>query len=303
MLHYAFCLSNDSEYIKKIIAGYNKEKYIQYTFWGNESLQTEFWNSISSNSLLSKPKLILIRNAHKIVKEEYLAIERFLIHSESIFCVFAIEQDTIPSHIQSSQLYSYAVENKQIHKQIAITKKTISQYIKDYCNANGYEIEQQALAYLREILPCTLSAIHNECNKYMLYAETKKIDINIVKDVTSYQTEYSIWQFIDEILGGRDITSIWNTILEQCSFFTISAMLQRELRIAGAILSNDTLSLQPYLLEKKQRIAKQLQYKGIAQIFTILLEMEHKIKSGEITESQALEYSICYIPYIIYNSK
>ena len=76
-------------------------------------------------------------------------------------------------------------------------------------------------------------------------------------------------------------------------------MLQRELRIAGALLCNDSISIQPYLKEKKQKIAQRLKYTGIATIFTLLAETEYKIKSGEITESQALEYIICYIPYIV----
>ena len=299
MNNYAFCVCTDSEYIKNIVQGYNRETYIQYTFWGNESLQGDFWNSISSNSLLSKPKLLLIRNAHKICKEEYIEIESFLLRNESIFCIFAIEQESIPSYIQSSQLYSNAEREKQIHKQIALTKKNIIQYTKEYCKKKGYTIDHQALSYIREVLPCTLSAIHSECDKYMLYSDSNTIDIDIVKATTSYQIEYNIWQCIDDILWGRDITTIWKTLLEESSYFTISSMLQRELRIAGALLCNDSISIQPYLKEKKQKIAQRLKYTGIATIFTLLAETEYKIKSGEITESQALEYIICYIPYIV----
>ena len=299
MNNYAFCLCIDPEYSKQIIKKYNQNNYIMYVFWGNEILQREFWDSISCNSLLSKPKMIFIRATQKISKEDYLTIENRVLHNNSIFCLFSIEQETIPSHICESILYKTAEESGQIHKQKTITRKNIVQYIKEYCQEKGFSIEQQALKYICDLLPCTLSSIHNECNKYMLYSENNYIDINTVIETTSYHAEYTIWQFIDAIFNGEDIISLWHALLEQNSFFTISSMLQRELRIAGGLLSKESIPIQSFLKDQKSKRAKQLGYEGIAEIFLLLSGIEQKIKSGEITENQGLEYIICYIPYIV----
>lgn len=302
-VHYAFCLSQESEYIKDTIKKYNHDKYIQYTFWANEILSQEFWNSISSNSLLSKPKLLILRNSHKLSKEEYLLIEESVLINNDIFILFAIEQENIPSYIEQSVLFRHAKESRRVHKQELITRKNIIQYIEKYCKDKGFSLETKALIFLKDIIPCNLSAIQSECDKFILSSMNNTITLDIVKQTISYTLEHSIWHCLEQIVKGENILLVWNSLTENHSFFTVSAILQRELRLLGALLCEEEISLPHYIVEKKQVLSKKIQLKGITALFNTLSSMEYNIKIGNITEQEALEYTLCTLPYIIYNNK
>lgn len=299
--NYAFCICSESEYILSVLEQYNSSSYIQYTYWCNESIPSSLWRSIGGASLLSKPILVLLRNAHKLHKEDYRAIALAVHSNRAIFCLFVLEQEHIPSYIESSSLYKEAQAHGNIHTQVALTRKTLGKYIQTYCTQHGYTIDEQALAYIQDILPCTVSAIHNELSKLMLSSLSScHIDYDTVVSSTSYAKEHTIWYCIEQILRGGDITEIWLSLIADISFFSLSAMLQRELRIAGALISGDPISLPQYLMKGKQSLAKILHYKGIAMVYTTLLTLEGKIKNGAISEEQAIEYMICFISYTIH---
>ncbi|MBR6779133.1 MAG: DNA polymerase III subunit delta [Clostridia bacterium] len=179
-----------------------------------------------------------------------------------------------------------------------LDREDITKYILNYFAKNGVSVQEQALDYIIDACDMNMAKIVNELAKLSAYAhDTKVVDITTATNLIADTTEYVIFMLTNAI-DSKDYTKYQKVLHEMSksqSMNEIFAYMGKYFRRMQYIaLSKDDLelstilNLKPYAIKMSRQAIAKNGIKYYLSLYQKYVELDYKIKSGNITASNAL---------------
>lgn len=181
-----------------------------------------------------------------------------------------------------------------------LDRKDINNYILNYLSKLQLSIREQALDYLVDSCSSDMAKINNELNKIVSYSLGENIDVidlNLVTNIVSYSNEYVIYMLTNAI-DNKDYTT-YQKIINQMNksqsaseIFSYLGKYFRRMQYISIDKQDDELTkilnIKPYAIKmSRQHIAKN-GIKYYINLYQKYVDLDYKIKSGEISAKNAL---------------
>ncbi|GAB7078533.1 DNA polymerase III subunit delta [Megalodesulfovibrio paquesii] len=294
----------------------------RHVFWGEEGLGERFWSLLTLENLLGTSRLLVIRHAEKLKAEAWHHLNAALNRcSSQAFPLFCLEADwdrgkpKLPEQLKEFRgkpplpCWTLAVERGWSWQSPGLSPNDVTRRLQDWAKAEGLGLAPGAIQALQAVLPLNASALEGELEKLRLAARAAAVAEDgsapvptITPEMAAlvHETaEFDLFAFLEMVQrgGGAKAVSMWKHVLEsalggQSITFGVLAVTARELRTLWQIRHGESVSLPPFILNKKEPLARRLAPAVLAQGLELLHETERSIKSGEKDESQALELLI-----------
>jgi len=144
-----------------------------------------------------------------------------------------------------------------------------------------------------------LSVIDHELDKLALFAEDRPLTASLIDEVVAVSREAQIFKFLDA-LGAKDLLGAvahlrtllsYNEKAGQVIYITSRYFLQLItlylMRATGAS-TREIKQLGIYYIGKKYEMLNNFKIKELYEVFKLLYEMDHSLKSGLISDQDAL---------------
>ena len=277
-----------------------QNKVEKHVFWPDELADSKFWNTLTLQTLIPTPKLIIVRAAHTILAADWKKISSAVgVPRNAILPVFFLESAwekgtaKIPAHITKLKCFEFAKKKNWKYDNIGINDNNISNYLVQEGKKVGLQFDRDTLNMLRETTIPDSLFIQNLFSQLSLFAEDGKITPQVISQVTAYAPEMVIFDLIRD-MENANFSNIWQRLaLEndkgESFLFPLISLLARDARILWQANAGENPYLHPSIKEIKTRKAKKLGFSGIAEIFRIVLDADFSVKSGRNDPLQALE--------------
>lgn len=179
-----------------------------------------------------------------------------------------------------------------------LDRADIQKYVMNYLYKLNTSIEERALDFLIDATNGDMQKIVNELGKLSAYAiEDKVITLNTVTNLVSESQEYVIYMLTNAI-DNKDLTAYQKMITNMSksqSVQEIYSYMGRYFRrmMYIAINKNDDelskiLSIKPYAIKVARQNVKKNGVKFYVNLYNKYVDLDYKIKSGEISPKNAL---------------
>ncbi|THB67901.1 MAG: DNA polymerase III subunit delta [Desulfovibrio sp.] len=282
--------------------GMGQTSYERRVFWGEEGLPPAFWEGLTLQSLMGAPKLLVVRQANKLLAEHWRNLvphlSRFHEQAWPMFCLeveYKRNQPSVPKHITKHKFWTFAHKQGWVWQSPGLDARGLREMISAWAKAKGLTLERGVLDTLVEALPLNAAAVHQELAKLELAAQSNGAVDQRIAALVSFTPDMDVFAFIDALQRGTTPSETWRKILksqlsgeEMC--FSFLAMVLREARILWQLLFREGgVRLPQRVLTAKQNLAKRLGPAKLARIWDLAWEAELGVKSGERSTDQALE--------------
>lgn len=313
-----FCICPDPELIKRQIKEQLNacgSKWKQKFFWADEELPADFWESLTLSGLLPENRAVILRRAENLLAEDW---KKFLpvlsSYHPRIWPFFCLEKEwsknkpSIPAVLTKQKFWQLAQQKKWIWQSPGLTRSHLPAYLQKWAQSRGLSFQQNALQTAASLLPLDCTALEKELGKLELLVQEEIGEKDL--EIISFQPEIDIFAFLQSLQHPKDSLKAWRKVLSNQIgssnelIFPFLGLVLREARILWQLLSGEDkqVRLPPQIKSSKKNLAQRLGKNKIAEIWTLILEAEAGIKSGERSPDQALEAFINGLMHLFHNS-
>lgn len=171
---------------------------------------------------------------------------------------------------------------------------SLRKWVKEHFWNHGYNISDDAVAYLLEVVGENQVMIENELNKLFIYEpDHKNISIRDLDILITNNVQSNIFNLLDNMFTdhGKMLKALENLFKLKEPEIKIIFMIIRDLRIILRIkwflkekYRDDKiaslLQIHPYVAEKKIELSRKLTFEDVFKYLKLFYEVEEKIKSG-----------------------
>ncbi len=304
---FTFCICPDSELIRSYISKQlqaRPETWKQKVFWGDEELTDSFWESFNLTDLFGECRAIVLRRANKLKTSDWKRFH-FVLNKfrKSVWPFFCLEGEwekgkpKIPAELKKQKFWKLAEKKGWIWQYPGIARQNLNKYLKDWAANRDIEISADVLAVAADILPLDAAHLKNELAKLELYvAEKKRIESRDLQ-VLALQPDMDIFSFLRSLQENADMVNVWKQVLQgQLGADSNMAMqflglLLREARVLWQLQhgEEDKVRMPGSAKSAKKKLAGKMGNQDVAGLWSLMLEAEYGIKSGEHSPEQAMD--------------
>lgn len=285
----------------------------EQVYWADEELPPAFWEDLTMQGLFSAPKAVILRQGNSLPAESWKKLSAALGKASSDTWPFMfIEVDfdkgrpKVPAHIQRLKCWEFAEKQNWIWSYGGLEQRNLPAFVRDEAKRRGLSFAPGAFEAILPKLPLDATALLLELDKLELAAgfsgnnaENAAGNVNKVigreqAALLVHEPDMDIFTFIRAVQESKNPAEVWRKLNRdelsgEGSVFSFQALMLREARILWQLLSNEPVSLPPSILPVKKRLAQNLGFNGLAQLWELAFEAERGIKSGERSPEQAHE--------------
>ncbi|EHJ48482.1 DNA polymerase III delta [Solidesulfovibrio carbinoliphilus subsp. oakridgensis] len=280
------------------------QQFVKEVFWGDEELSAPFWSALTVGSLFAGQRAVVVRRAEACPAELWpkltSALSGFNASVWPFFCLegpFDRKGPKIPKALADQPYFKVAGKRKWFLTVPGLTRRDMGPLLADWAARRRLAFEPGVAEGLAAALPPDLARADNELAKLELaLGERTTIERGDLAEV-SYHEGMDGFEFLDALAGGRDPASVWREIggkqlAGEEMIFPFLGLLLYEARIMWRIAAGEAgdVRLPPYVLQKKQALARRLGASGLTRLFEAAFAAEAGIKSGTRRPDQAMEY-------------
>ena len=277
-------------------------------FWGDSNLDNDFWECLGMQNLFGSGTLILLRNAQALPAEIWKKLSIALGQANpAVWVILCLEVEfergkpKIPAHISRLKAYEFARKQSWIWQNPGLDKAGVMQdYIREQAGKIGLKIPPLLLPELAELLPPDATAVKLELEKLNLLMHNESGESELKREHLALIGERAgadIYQVLRALQNNQNLTTVWAMVLASETgsandrmLFGFLGALVREARILWQLLFSENVYVPPGALNEKKALARKLGVRKLAELWELALEAEKGVKSGEVSEEQALEY-------------
>jgi DNA polymerase-3 subunit delta len=206
-----------------------------------------------------------------------------------------------------SRLYKWIQKNGYVAEFQYLKEEELKSWISDYLSKNKKTMDGVAIQMVMERTEGKLTAIENELQKLLLYAETRdQITVNDVKALVTEPVTNQIFRMISAISEGKpkvalkdyfDLLTLKESpmrilflIVREYNMIFRTKNLVQQGKSDGEIASR--LGVPPFAVKKYKATGKQHSYAELKTKLNQCAKMEKMVKSGEVNERIAIEMLI-----------
>lgn len=280
-----------------------KTAFAKEVFWGDEELGPAYWNALTVPSLLGGRRAVVLRRAEACPAEFWPrlapALRGFNDAVWPFFCLegpFDRKGPKLPKGLADQPFYKVAVKRKWLFSSPGLTRRDMGPRLSDWAAGRGLSLGPGVAEALAAALPPDLARADSELAKLELAlgdrTEIEQADLALL----TYHEGMDGFAFLDALASQRDPAAVWREICDkelagEEMIFPFLGLLLYEARTMWRIAAGEgaDIRLPPYVLEKKQAMARRLGAAGLARIFEAAFTAEAGIKSGARRPDQAME--------------
>jgi len=308
---FSFLLCPDPELIRQELEALVErhgegKKWDRRVYWADDELPDAFWQDLTIGDLMGTPRLVVVRRAHKFLKESWDKLSSVLSSfNGQIWPVFCLESEADkkgqlkPSAVLAKQKYWPVAEKRGwIWTHPGLTARTMPDFVTRFAKSRDLKAPEAVVRALAEALPQDAVGAKNELEKIALAAaQSGEISREHVA-LISHQADMDIFEFISSVMEGRSPERVWQKVFDNrlvsssdSIFFAFLALMVREARILWELDQGEKPSawVHPSAVQKKSALAKRLGPTRLARIWGLVLEAEFGVKTGQRTPEQAFE--------------
>ncbi len=274
--------------------------------WGDEELPGSFWSDLSIPDLMGTPRLVVVRRAHKFLKDTWDKLTPLLgSFNASIWPVFCLEAEADkkggpkpPAILTKTKFWPVADKRGWVWTSPGLTARGMTDYVRSFAAARGLTLGPGVERALCEALPQDALGAKNELDKLALAAGESRAVTREHLGAVSFQAEMDLFSFLASAVDGTRTQEVWQRIMDnrQVSstddiFFAFLALLQRDARQLWELAAGETPSswMPQNTRSAKTALAKRIGSAGVSRIWDLALEAEFGVKSGQRSPEQAFE--------------
>jgi len=272
-------------------------------FYGDKLTINEVINDFETLPLISKHKLVVIKEAEKIKKNEEKKLVNYFnkLSLKNKFSTLII-------------IYKEGKPNKELITEIkrvgvaanfsTTDKAKLPLWIKSKFNQSNKKITQEALFFLQSIVSSDLSRLFNEIEKIDIYTKDQKIiEKEDVMMTIGGSESVNIFKVLDSI-GDRDIKNAVEGMVKlnqsDLHYLSIFAMIYRQIKLilqTKLLLANGlnfkevekVLRLPYFVVEKMIKQSKKYTFKEICKSYELLNIADLEFKDSQKNPKIILE--------------
>jgi len=272
-------------------------------FYGDKLTTNEVLNDLETLPLISKHKLVVIKEAEKINKNEEKKLVNYFnkLSLKNKFSTLII-------------IYKEGKPNKELITEIkrvgvaanfsTTDKAKLPLWIKSKFNQSNKKITQEALFFLQSIVSSDLSRLFNEIEKIDIYTKDQKIiEKEDVMMTIGGSESVNIFKVLDSI-GDRDIKNAVEGMVKlnqsDLHYLSIFAMIYRQIKLilqTKLLLANGlnfkevekVLRLPYFVVEKMIKQSKKYTFKEICKSYELLNIADLEFKDSQKNPKIILE--------------
>ena len=316
---FTFCISPDPELIHDYIGRVLREQgeaWQRKTFWADEELPQEYWDAYLQGSLLEEKTALILRQAEQLTEKTWAKHRSLLARFRSaVWPFFCIEKEwnkgkpPALAGLTKQKFWALAQKRSWIWRHPGLDLRGQQDYIRGWLQQRGLEIDSRLLARASSLLPLEAAGLKNELAKLELAAgEGKRIQAHHLEAI-SFEQEMDIFGFLQALQSGGQELGLWKKVFQNRfeadgeMFLPFVHLLLREARILWQLAGRKAtqIALPPRAKKAKTDLAAGIGRARLAAIWSVLLEAETGLKSGEWTQGQALEMLVTKLRRIFQN--
>lgn len=314
-----FLICPDSELTRERIEGLSREfppesasaslmgapdSWSREAFWGDDGLPPRFWESLTLQDLLGKPRLIVVRQAHALPADDWKKLATALARpNDQAWAVFCLEGDfdqkgnpKIPKHISKHKFWDVANQRGWTWASPGLNPRSIRDHVARWASSRGLSFAPGALEAVSAAMPPDAMAVRRELEKIELAA----VDSVILPEhaaLSAHSEGLNIFAFISALQSGRAPVRVWEQVFadqgeSDGGVFRFLAMLMREARTLWKLAVGENVWVHSNDRAAKTNLARRLGTRGTGRIWDLAVEAELGIKSGRRKPDQAMEMLI-----------
>lgn len=289
----------------------------EQVYWADEELPPAFWEDLTLQGLFSAPKAVILRQGNLLPAESWKKLSAALGKASSDtwpFIFMEVDFDKgrpkVPAHIQKLKCWEFAEKQNWIWSYGGLEQRNLPAFVRDEAKRRGLSFAPGAFEAIITKLPLDATALLLELDKLELAAHFSgdssgnqagndtgtgnKVIGREQAALLVHEPDMDIFAFIRAVQEGKNPAEVWRKLNRdelsgEGSVFSFLALLLREARILWQLLSNEPVNLPPSIMPIRKRLAQNLGFDGLAQLWELAFEAERGIKSGERSPEQAHE--------------
>jgi len=304
---FTFLACPDPEIIRERVDRLLGESGLPFTkevFWGDEELGAPFWSALTVGSLLAGKRALVVRRAEACPVEFWPKLAPALMgFNASVWPFFCLEGafdrkgPKLPKGLADQPYFKVAEKRKWLFVSPGLTRRDMGPRLADWAARRGLVFEAGVAEALAAALPPDLAHADNELGKLELtLGDRSTIEMDDLSQL-SYREGMDGFAFLDALAGGRAPEAVWQEIFDkelagEEMIFPFLGLLLYEARIMWRLAAGEAseIRLPPFVLQKKEAMARRLGVAGLTRLFEAAFTAEAGIKSGARRPDQAMEY-------------
>ena len=278
--------------------------FAKAVFWGDEELGNPFWSALTVASLFSGRRAVVLRRAEACPPEFWPKLSAALRgFNDSVWPFFCLEGPfdrkgpKLPKGLADQPYFKVAEKRGWVFVSPGLTRRDMGPRLSDWAGSRGLAFDPGVAQTLADALPLDLARADNELAKLELALGDRTVITAPDAAALSRHEGMDGFAFLDALASGRDPAAVWREIGEKQlageeMVFPFLGLLLYEARTMWRIAAGEAgdIRLPPFVLQKKQAMARRLGAAGLARIFEAAFTAEAGIKSGARRPDQAMEY-------------
>ncbi len=266
-------------------------------------------NDIVTLPFFAEHRVILVEDSGFFLKanEDLLeGLEKMADENILIFCEHDMEkQGQLTKAVDKrGKLYKLFDEKNAVYTFDTMDERTLLTWLKKKITDEGLNVEDQAIYRLYEVAGPDMTNLSNEVEKLICYSlEKDKITADTVDEISISKTEDKVFEMVDAISKHDKKTAIllYNDlmILREAPM-KILTLITRHYNILSqlSLMDNEkydhtrmskVAGINPYFIKKYMTIVKQYKYKDLLKAVTLCQDTDYAIKTGALSDKDALE--------------
>ncbi len=273
-------------------------------FAGNEAAASEIIEAAGTFPMLSKRRLVLVRDADKLRESEQDILVDSLgrLSPRSMLILSAEELD------RRKKFYKALLERSCVAEFQKLKDASLERWVSSFVAQEGYIMGTASIRKVIDLVGSDLQTLATEFEKLFLYAgEQKKIPDSAIDDMVRSSRHHGIFELIHLIATHdrpgslRKLAALLATGEPAISIAAMMARHCRQVLIAKECLLNrsstkeiaNLLQIRPYFLDQFLRQVRAADVGVVRLMLISLAEIDRKLKSSSGQERALLEKLIC----------
>lgn len=275
-------------------------------YWGDEDLPGGFWQDMSIPDLMGSSRLVVVRRAHKFLKDTWEKLtDPLASFKPDIWPIFCLEGEPdkkgnpkIPAVLKKTKFWPVAEKRGWVWSSPGLTPHSMPDFVGDFARRRNISMSAAIARQLADSLPMDAVGATNELDKIALAASISGEVLPEHLGLISHQADMDVFTFISSLLEGKSPEKIWKKVFDnrQVSstdniLFSFLALLAREVRIMWELAhgENPSMWVPAAAKNRKGALAKKLGAARLSKMLELVLEAEFSIKTGKRSPEQAFE--------------
>jgi DNA polymerase III subunit delta len=303
-----FCFCPDSNLLKmhvdRLLESSGQIEWRKKIIWLDEKDQEDnLWKALNLPNMTGSSRALILRKCESLAdsfwKDISPALKGFRPSILPFFCFesqWKYGKPGISAQLSKQKFFKFARQKKWIWEFPGLTRNNISRYIDKKCREKGVEPGPGVVEQISLMLSLDSRSVDEELDKLSLLVHPEKTILKDHLGAVSSQLDIDIFSFLQNLQGGKDLTSTWNKIFRdqqrgEQMLFQFLGLLLREARILWYLETGQDkqVKLYPGIKRQKAALAGTLGKAKILLLWELALEAESGVKSGQFSSDHAME--------------